>query len=285
MGLYRKILIAADGSDASKNALRQACSLVRDNKSWMTVLTVIPYYQDQFQTLSVKEKVSHALKDEGEKILAAMKNISDEEDVYAQFLLKEGNPVDMILDTANDNSYDLIIMGRVGKSRLERALVGSVTSHVLGHSKKDILVVPENTVIGWKNILVAIDGARHSAKAARKALDIAKHYESSLTAVSIVDVTDEFQAQAPEAVEGLVKKARKYVMDFMKKASAQGIAVKSLVREGEAFRVITELAKNEDTELVVMGNRGRTGVKRLFMGSVTVKVIGYSPCPVLVAKV
>jgi nucleotide-binding universal stress UspA family protein len=55
------------------------------------------------------------------------------------------------------------------------------------------------------------------------------------------------------------------------------------VREGEAYRVITELAGKEKFGVIVMGSHGRTGLKRLLMGSVTEKVIGYAPCPVLIA--
>ena len=126
MERYRKILVAVDGSESSKNAFRQTCRVSRQDKSWITVITTIPLYQDQFQTLSIREKASKALKVEGEKILADIKKIGDEEDVFIRLLLKEGNPVDTILDIEEENNFDLIVMGRHGKSRLERALVGSV---------------------------------------------------------------------------------------------------------------------------------------------------------------
>ena len=48
--------------------------------------------------------------------------------------------------------------------------------------------------------------------------------------------------------------------------------------------VITDLAKKFASDLIVMGSHGRTGIKRLLMGSVTEKVLGYAPCPVLVIR-
>lgn len=285
MGRYRKILVAVDGSESSKNAFRQACRVSRQDKSWITVITTIPLYQDQFQTLSIKEKASKALKAEGEKILADIKKIADEEDVFIRLLLKEGNAVDTILDVEEENNFELIVMGRHGKSRLERALVGSVASHVIGHSRKDILVVPENTAIRWDTILTATDGSKQSSTALKKAIELSKLYNSKLKAVSVVDVTDEFMAEAPEAVEGLINKANKYLMDLKKKAEARGVDTEIFVREGETYKVITELSGKLNAGVIVTGSRSRTGVKRLFMGSVTEKVIGYAPCPVLVVKV
>jgi nucleotide-binding universal stress UspA family protein len=91
MERYRKILVAVDGSESSRNAFRQACRIVRHDKSWITVVTVIPPYQGQHQTLSVREKVSKALRDEGDKI-SRIREIAEEEDVYVKFKLEEGSP-------------------------------------------------------------------------------------------------------------------------------------------------------------------------------------------------
>ena len=114
MARYRKILVAVDGSDSSKNAFRQACKIARDDKSWITVLTAIPLFEDQFDVLSMKEKVTRTLREEGDKILAGIKKVAEEEDAYIRPILKEGSPFEMILDTAEENNYDLIVMGRRG---------------------------------------------------------------------------------------------------------------------------------------------------------------------------
>jgi nucleotide-binding universal stress UspA family protein len=47
MRRYRKILVAVDASESSKNALRQACKVARKNNGWVTVITVVPPYEDQ----------------------------------------------------------------------------------------------------------------------------------------------------------------------------------------------------------------------------------------------
>ena len=86
------------------------------------------------------------------------------------------------------------------------------------------------------------------------------------------------------AVEKMVERAREYVEDVKKKAGDSGVKAEALVREGDTYKVIIDLAKKLACEVIVMGSHGRTGVKRLLMGSVTEKVIGYSACPVLVIR-
>ena len=284
MGRYRKILVAVDGSDSSKNAFIQTCKIARDDKSWITVITTIPLYQDQFETLGIKEKVSKALKEEGEKILSEIKTIADREDAFIKLKLEEGSPFDIITDIADEGNFDLIVMGRHGKARIEKALVGSVTARVIGYSQKDVLVVPMDTSIGWKNIFLPTDGSRYNKGATEKAIDLAKSYHGQLKVISVVDVTEEFHTEAPGAVEELVKKAKKFVYAVKEKAESQGINTEAFVREGESYKVITELSKEYNSNVIVMGSHGRTGIRRLLMGSVTEKVIGYAPCPVMVVK-
>lgn len=68
------------------------------------------------------------------------------------------------------------------------------------------------------------------------------------------------------------------------KAETKDVATSTFVGEGEAFEVITKLSRKESIDVIIMGSHGRTGLKRLLMGSGTEKVIGYAPCPVLVVK-
>ena len=284
MGRYRRILVAVDGSESSRNAFRQSCRIALEDKSWVTVITTIPPYEDLFQIPSMQEKVSRALREEGEKVLAGIREIAKEQEAYIKTVLEEGAPFRAIVDTAEEGNYDLIVMGRHGTRPIERALVGSVTARVIGNSRRDVLVFPLGTTIGWHSIMVATDGSRYSKFATEKAIEIAKTHDGQVHAVSVVDVTEEFQAQAPEAVEKLVDKAKRYVKEVKQRAEAEGVRTDALVREGESYRVITDLSKKCGCSVIIMGSHGRTGVKRLLMGSVTEKVLGYAPCPVLVVR-
>jgi len=85
-------------------------------------------------------------------------------------------------------------------------------------------------------------------------------------------------------VEDLIKKAKEFVSAVRQQASGSDIETTTFVGEGEAYEVITNFAKTENADVIIMGSHGRTGFSKIIMGSVTEKVIGYAPCPVLVVK-
>jgi nucleotide-binding universal stress UspA family protein len=188
------------------------------------------------------------------------------------------------VDLADAENFDLIVMGRRGHNRLEKVLVGSVTARVIGYSHKDVLVVPNDADIGWKKILLATDGSKFSEEATERAIGFARAYGGSLLIVSVVDVPAEFYGEAPEAWDNLVTKAKGFVEKAKQHAEASGVKTEALVREAETWQAIINLADEQNADTIIMGSHGKTGLKRLLMGSVTEKVIGHSPCPVLVVK-
>ncbi len=283
MGKYNKILIAVDGSPASKNALRQAFKLAEDKKSWITVVSVVPPYEGDLELIGIRN-INEVLRQPCEKSLTEAVEIAEAEKASIKTVCEEGEPYEEIVDLAESERCDLIVMGKHGKTGLERSLMGSVTARVIGHSKTDVLVIPMDTQIGWKNILVATDGSKYSNDAVDDAINYAKSYKGSLKAVCVVNVTDEFQAQAPAMVEKLVSQAKETLKAVKNKAEQAGIEIETFVREGEPYAVIVNLARQLNADTVVMGSYGRTGLKRLFMGSVTERVIGYAGCAVLVVK-
>ena len=283
MGRYKKILVAIDGSESSKHALRESFKLATDEKSWVTVVSVIPRYEGDLGATWISN-VREAMKKPCQIALSEAENMAKKERVLIKTVCEEGEIYERIVDLADAENSDLIVMGRKGMSKLSKALIGSVTARVIGHSQKDVLVVPEGASIGWKNIVFATDGSKYSEAATNKVIDFAKSYGSEIKAVSVVDVTEEFMARAPGAVEDLVKKAKEIVEDVRKKASSEGINAEGIVREGDAYKVIVNIAKKQEANAIMMGSHGRTGLRRLLMGSVTERVIGNAPCPVLIVK-
>jgi nucleotide-binding universal stress UspA family protein len=283
MGKYKKILVAFDGSESSKNALLQAFRLANAEECWITVASVIPPYEGEMELVGVKD-IKAALKKPCDDAIAEAEKIAKAEKALIKTVCEEGEIYKKIVDLAEAENCDLIVMGRKGRHRIERALVGSVTARVIGHTRKDVLVIPDKTAIGWKTILLATDGSIYSKAATDKAIDSAKAYGGKLKVVSGVDVPTEFYAEAPDAVEDLTKKAEGFVVNVKEKAETAGIATATYIREGEAYKVIADLARNEKADVIFMGSHGRTGLKKLLMGSVAERVIGHAPCPVLVVK-
>ncbi len=283
MGRYRKILVAVDGSPTSLHALEESFKLARNEGSWITVVSVIPPYTGDLDLVAVGD-VMAAMRRPCDEALRKAQELAEKQRALIKTVCEEGEPHDRIIDLAQAENCDLIVIGRRGLRRLERVLVGSVTARVIGYSPIDVLVVTRDTTVGFKKVLIATDGSRYSELAKKRAIDFAGSYGGELVAVSAVDVPSELYAESPKTVEELVKKARSYVEAIKKEAGQAGIKTETIVREGEAYRVITDMARETGSNIIVMGSHGRTGLKRLLMGSVTEKVIGHTPCPVLVVK-
>ncbi len=283
MEKYRKILVAVDGSESSKHALLQAFKLATDEKCWITVTSVVPPYEGEIETLGVKN-LRAMLRKPCDEAIAAVERIASAERMLVKTVCEEGEVYQRIVDLADAENCNVIVMGRSGAHSVERALVGSVTARVIGHTQRDVLVVPDGTTVEWKKIALATDGSKYSAAAAERAIDFAQSYGGELVVISVVDVPTEFYAEAPQAVEDMVRKAKGYVQAVKKQAEAAGIQAETFVGEAEAYKAITNLAKDQGARMIVVGSYGRTGLRRLLMGSVTEKVIGHAPCPVLVVK-
>lgn len=282
MAKYRKILVAFDGSPSARNALAEACRLAKTDKSWIKVLAVLPTYEGDLELIGVS-RIGETIFGPGQTLLTEAKAIADAADVHVLTNMAQGEPYDRIVHVADDENCDLIVMGRRGLTRLDRGLMGSVTARVIGHTPKDVLVVPKTASLGWDNILLATDGSACGEMAVAKAIAIAKARQTKLIAVSVAYTNDEISALAPEAVNALVRHAQELLQNAKQQAAQAGVTLEAVVREGDPAEAILALAAEIQASLIVMSSHGRKGLSRLLMGSVTEQVIGLGDCPVLVS--
>ena len=134
-----------------------------------------------------------------------------------------------------------------------------------------------------EKLLLPTDGSKFSEGAIREAINLAKMCSSKLFVISVVEMNPEFEALAPGLVEKTEKETRQHLESVKSRASKEGVDCEIIVHEGEEpYQYIVDEAAKRKVEMIIMGRRGRTGLKRLMMGSVTARVIGHSPCKVLV---
>lgn len=134
-----------------------------------------------------------------------------------------------------------------------------------------------------EKILLSTDGSEYSEGAIRESIKLAKKCSSKLTVLSVIDTNPEFDALAPQLVEKKEKEARLNIDAVRARARQEGVDCDTIVHEGEEpYKYIVDEAIKSKSTMIVMGRRGRTGLKRLMMGSVTSRVIGHAPCNVLV---
>ncbi|TAL55133.1 MAG: universal stress protein [Nanoarchaeota archaeon] len=134
-----------------------------------------------------------------------------------------------------------------------------------------------------EKLLVATDGSVFSKSAVREAVNLAKICSGKLYAVSVVKTNPEFEDVVPMVIEKLEKEAREHLESVKDKASREGVDCEIIVnRSEEPYQNIVDEATRNHVNMIIVGTHGRTGLKRLMMGSVTAKVIGHSTCNVLV---
>jgi nucleotide-binding universal stress UspA family protein len=134
-----------------------------------------------------------------------------------------------------------------------------------------------------ESILVAVDGSPHSDTAVNLAINMAKVCHSKLFFVTVVALYPEMMKLAEALEEGPLKETRKILDKAQEKAQHGAVPHETIVHIGpEPHKFIVQEAIDRGVGLIVMGTHGRTGLKRLLMGSVAERVLGHAPCAVLV---
>jgi nucleotide-binding universal stress UspA family protein len=144
-------------------------------------------------------------------------------------------------------------------------------------------------------ILVAIDGSEHSFKASEYALELAKSFGAQLYAVTVTyipasDHLSQKEVLSKSLVEdssnNSMKDAGNWFENFTQNAKEDNIQLKTeLINSARPVDyVILEYAEEQKIDLIVVGTRGRTGFKKLLLGSIASSIVTYAHCPVMVVK-
>ncbi len=138
-------------------------------------------------------------------------------------------------------------------------------------------------VVNTEKLLLATDGSQFSEGAIREAIRLAKRCSSKLSAISVIETNPEYETIAPQLLEKAEKTAREHLESVKAQAKKEGVDCSTFILEGEdSYNYISEEAAENKISMIIMGRRGRTGLKRLVMGSTVARVIGHAPCNVLV---
>jgi len=277
---FPKILVCTDGSPDSEGAITAALNLAKTTGSTVFLLEVLfflaGYELQSPDTLAppmVNLELMQVQETAARERLETWKAEAAREGVTLEPRVRTGSSAyDGILEEADELKPDLIIMGRHGYTGLTRLLMGSVTARVIGHSPVNVLVAPQGVPLNFQRLLIASDGSPFSEAAWTEALTLAKTMGSALIGVSVAAADRDIPA-ATEVVRGLEAAA-----------SQQGIALDTMIPVGRPEEGIVKAAEFKQASLIILGSHGRTGLKRLLMGSVAERVIGNAKCPVLVVK-
>jgi len=141
-----------------------------------------------------------------------------------------------------------------------------------------------------EKILVPFDGSEYSEKAFEKALEIAEKFESKLTAMTVIQskISDsagislarmqEIQDEQEDAAILILKK-----LEDKTKTKNVSFSIK-IIHNPSSSDAIVDYADANNFDLIVMGSHGRTGFRKIVLGSVASGVVGHAKCAVLITK-
>jgi nucleotide-binding universal stress UspA family protein len=142
--IFRKILVATDGSELVKRAVALAIEIAKLSEAKLYAVYVIALEGNSiFHSRDEEQKkvLRKHLRMEGKKATAYVENVGRTANVGVESIILEGNPANKIIDFAEEIDSDLIVMGTQGKTGIQRFLIGSVSENVVRHSKRAVLVV------------------------------------------------------------------------------------------------------------------------------------------------
>ncbi|MBP8013548.1 MAG: universal stress protein [Acinetobacter sp.] len=145
--------------------------------------------------------------------------------------------------------------------------------------------------MAYQNILVPVDGSETSFAAVAKAAELAKAFGSKITVVQVLTLDPYIAAEYITAnqTNDLIERARASIVKTLEEAkqkfTEQGVEAETKLLEGQVIaREITNAAKDLNADLIVIGSHGRTGLKKLFLGSVAQSILSEGTTPVLIVR-
>ncbi len=291
----KKILFPTDFSRASNQALPHALKFAQKYEADITILHVATLYSDDPNAPEYQQLDEGNFKEYIEKSLGEISQAMESSQKVTTEVVREVTPAKGILDFIEEKGIDLTVMGTHGHSALAQFFLGSVAERVVRHAPCPVLTVAQDRKQyrndpDYQNILIAFDFSEHSKKAAREARDMASRYGARLQALYVVEqeVHPAFYLKWKESMvrdlPEIAEEAKKSLREVMGGESRDNLDVHVEIGDGKAHAEISEFARANQVDLIVMGTHGLSGLDRMLLGSTTERVVRIASCPVLTVK-
>ncbi|WP_292389458.1 universal stress protein [Methanosarcina sp. UBA5] len=142
---YEKIMIATDGSRQVEKAVEAAIELAKLTGARLYAVYVIASAGYTPRNFGWEESLRKILEAEAKKAVTFVEDAGRASDVKVESVILDGHPADRIMEFAEQEGMDLIVMGTLGRTGLDRFLLGSIAEKVVRHSKIPVMVVKGKT--------------------------------------------------------------------------------------------------------------------------------------------
>jgi nucleotide-binding universal stress UspA family protein len=281
-------LLAVDGSDHSYEAVHALKYLAQAEQ--LTLLHVLDSSRSAHPMMATRGDMEEytalekGMREDGERLLDRVQSLLPTHAGPSTKHLRMGSPAEAIVSMAEEQKADLIVMGARGVSPLKEWLLGSVSHRIITMAHCAALIVhgPVKTI---KQILLPIHD-QSDGEAAMRFLQLKPFHDAvEFTLLTVLPSTEPplpaGSVAAAAAAEILETKAA-YIESLAVRLRAMGNQAHGVAVVGAPATVILREANTLRSDLILMGTRGRQGLTRLVLGSVSHEVLHKMPCPVLV---
>jgi nucleotide-binding universal stress UspA family protein len=295
------ILFTTDLQDSSAQAFAIACSLARDHGARLIVLHVAA--RPPFVTEGEMEKAWDQPDGYEKELEARLHELRPADPrIEVEYRLPEGEVIAEVVHAAEETDCDLIVMATHGRTGLARALLGSVAEEVLRLAPCPVLTVrtvaaaeeagkgssPHAESNGGMHrpahtILYPTDFSERAAEAFPLACSLARDHGARLLILHVYPPPlDHSEVVARRQGIGYHEELWKRLHEIQ--SSDPKVCLEYLLAEGEPEQKILDAAAQTNCDLIVMGTHGRTGLRRVILGSVAEQIVRHASCPVLTVK-
>ena len=281
-----KTILAVDGSDNSYEAVHVLKYVARAEQ--LTLLHALdvprPIYPMMLPRVAEEhyKVLEQSMQEDGERLLDRVQSLLPLHAGPSTKHLRIGSPAEVILSMAEEQKADLIIMGARGLGPIKERLLGSVSHRILTLAPCATLIV-NGPVKDMKQILLPLEGL-DDAEAAIRFLQLKPFHEAvEVTLLTVLPWTEPpwpRDSAAAAATEVLEKQAD-YIEGVAERLRAIGYQAHGVAVVGTPSTMILQQATTLQSDLILMGTRGRQGITRFVLGSVSHAVLHKTPCPVL----
>lgn len=281
MGL-RRLLATTDFSARSALAVKRAASICGQFRAELQLLHIV---DDDQPTVIVEQETRQAT-----SLLRAMAaEVPHESGKEPVTIVKAGDPFQEIVQVATDNDVDLIAMGSHRKRILRDVFVGTTIERVMRTGHHPVLMVNAEPQGAYRQVLVATDMSETSKNALRTARSLGLLDGTSVSFVHAFEPLAKGmmiyagieREKIEEHVAHEASEVRCRLTDFVAELQLGGLQYDLRLAEGPTFRSIKEIVGKEKPDLLVIGTRGLTGVKRVLLGSVADAMLRGIECDIL----
>lgn len=222
---------------------------------------------------AVQDEIKN-LKARGERLVAKVAERIQAQWPAVRATVEKGHPAETIIARVKKDKTDLIVLGAQGLSNIETFFMGSVSQKVATYAPCSVLVTKRQSR-AVKHLLLAVDGSQCATASMRF---VQTNFLPAEVRNTVVHVWDH-PVPPPKLSKALAVEHRE-----SQSMIDAGFKSRAVLLQGHTAEAIVEAASAKRADLVVLGSRGLTGIKRFFLGAVSHKVVKYSDRSVLIVK-